>query len=64
MACGGKDQVFLTPGLVLGRIEIKDRIRLVVGARYRFAVSPTLTKTPVLMPTYDRAWISTSRLTF
>jgi hypothetical protein len=61
---GGKNQIFLTPGLILGRFEIHDRVRFIIGAGYQFAVSPALTKEPVLTPTYDRAWILTARLTF
>ena len=48
---GGKNQIFLTPGLILGRFEIHDRVRFIIGAGYQFAVSPALTKEPVLTPT-------------
>jgi hypothetical protein len=61
---GGKNQVFLTPGLILGRFEIHDRLRLIVGVGYQFAVSPKYTETAEMTPTYDRAWIFTTRLTF
>ncbi len=61
---GGKHQVFLTPGVILGRFEVVDRLRLIVGGGYQFAVSPKLTREPVLTPIYDHAWILTARATF
>jgi hypothetical protein len=59
----GKDQVFLTPGLVLGRFKLCDDSNLIVGLGYQFAVTPK-TSSPVLTPTYDTNWIVTSRLSF
>ena len=35
----GETQVFLTPGLVIGRIPIHDRVGLTVGAGYQVAVT-------------------------
>jgi hypothetical protein len=61
---GGKNQVFLTPGIILGRFEIYNRIKFIVGVGYQFSVAPPLTREPALTPTYDRAWILTTRLTF
>lgn len=59
----GKDQVFLTPGLILGRFKVAEDSNLIIGAGYQFAVTPKTT-TPVLTPTYDSNWIITSRLSF
>ena len=59
----GKDQVFITPGLILGRFELAKDMNLIVGAGYQFAVTPVTTK-PVLTPVYDNNWIATTRLTF
>ena len=59
----GKDQVFLTPGLILGRFELAKDTNLIVGGGYQFAVTPVTTK-PVLTPVYDNNWIATTRLTF
>ncbi|HML27250.1 MAG TPA: hypothetical protein PKE16_00125 [Hyphomicrobium sp.] len=59
----GKDQVFLTPGLILGRFKVCDDSNLIIGAGYQFAVSPKTTS-PVLTPTYDSNWIVTTRLSF
>jgi hypothetical protein len=60
----GKTQVFLTPGLVLGRFPLVGRTKAIVGFGYQIAVSPTQTTTPVLTPTYRQAWILTTRLAF
>jgi Putative MetA-pathway of phenol degradation len=60
----GKDQVFLTPGLILGRFQLYERARLIIGGGYQFAVSPKVVTTPALTPTYDHAWILTARLAF
>ncbi|RUP09987.1 MAG: hypothetical protein EKK38_05965 [Hyphomicrobium sp.] len=62
-ARSGKDQVFLTPGLILGRFKVCDDSNLIIGAGYQFAVSPKTTS-PVLTPTYDSNWIITTRLSF
>ena len=35
----GLDQVFLTSGLVVGRIPLKGRLGLTVGLGYQFAVT-------------------------
>jgi len=62
---GGKNQVFLTPGLVLGRFEVVQRLRLIIGAGYQVAVAPTpLSREPVLTPVYNHAWILSARATF
>ena len=61
---GGKNQVFVTPGIVVGRFPIYGRVRLIVGGGYQLAVSPKLSREPVLTPVYDHAWIFTARVTF
>ena len=62
---GGKHQVFLTPGLVLGRFEVMQRLRLIIGAGYQVAVEPTpLSREPVLTPVYNHAWVLSARATF
>jgi hypothetical protein len=61
---GDKTQLFLTPGLILGRFPLYDRFSFVVGAGYQFAVTPKLTETPVITPVYDHAWILTVRTPF
>jgi hypothetical protein len=60
----GKTQVFLTPGLIVGRFPLAGRVVGIVGAGYQFAVSPKLVTTPALTPTYQHAWIFTARAAF
>jgi hypothetical protein len=61
----GKQQVFLTPGFVLGRFVLAGRMKAIVGAGYQIAVAPSPQETkPVLTPTYEHQLILTTRLTF
>ncbi len=60
---GGKNQVFLTPGLVVGRLPLARHLNLTVGAGYQSAVAPSYRISP-LTPAYNHAWIVTSRLSF
>lgn len=60
----GKNQLFLSPGIVFGRFELFNRLKAVFGISYQFAVSPKLTTTPVLTPVYNRAWLLTMRMPF
>ncbi len=52
----GKNQVFLTPGLILGRFPLFWRARAVVGAGFQVAVTK--------FSTYHNAWIITGRIPF
>ena len=63
---GGKNQVFLTPGIIFGRFNlgVGERINAIVGVGYQSAVSPGLTKSPMLTPLYNHAWVVTSRISF
>jgi hypothetical protein len=61
---GGKNQVLLTPGLILGRFVIHDRVKVIIGAGHQFAVSPRYVDTSEQTPAYNRSWIMTARLTF
>lgn len=59
----GKNQVFLTPGIVVGALPVYGRLTAAVGFGYQVAVSPK----PILNPTtplYDRSWVMTLRLFF
>jgi hypothetical protein len=58
----GRNQVFLTPGLVVGRIPIQDRLKLVVGLGYQTAIS-SVSEAPAT-PTYNHAWILSVRTPF
>jgi hypothetical protein len=53
----GKNQIYLTPGIVFGRFPIIDRLRLIVGVGYQFAVSPD-------NPAFDHNWILSVRTAF
>jgi len=61
---GGKDQILLTPGLILGRFQLHDRVKLIVGGGYQFAVSPKYVVTSEQTPAYNHNWILTARITF
>jgi hypothetical protein len=61
---GGKDQVLLTPGIILGRFVIKDRIKAVIGGGYQVAVSPHYVDTTEQTPTYNHAWMLSARVAF
>ena len=61
---GGKNQVLLTPGLILGRFVIHDRIKIIIGGGHQFAVSPKYVDTSEQTPAYNRSWILTARVTF
>jgi hypothetical protein len=52
----GINQVFLTPGLLIGRIPIHDRIGLTFGAGYQVAVTH--------QPQYNHSVILTARIPF
>lgn len=61
---GGKTQVFITPGLILGRIPLGSGVKGIIGAGYQVAVSPHLTTSPALTPVYDHAVILSARAAF
>jgi hypothetical protein len=60
---GGLDQVFLTPGLVLGRFPLGNGVLFTTGFGYQFAVSPHFQPNP-LTPVYNHAFLITSRFNF
>jgi len=61
---GGKNQVLLTPGLILGRFIIHDRIKAIIGGGYQFAVAPKYVETTEQTPAYNHSAILTARITF
>ncbi len=63
-ARGGKDQLFFTPGLILGRFVLGGRVRASIGAGYQVALSPNERLVGPLLPTYDHNWLLSARLTF
>jgi hypothetical protein len=60
---GGLHQVYLTPGLVVGRFRLADNLNFTFGVGYQSAVAPTYRAKP-LTPAYNHAWLFTSRLNF
>jgi hypothetical protein len=60
---GGLDQVFLTPGLVLGRFPLGNGVLFTTGVGYQVAVSPRFQPNP-LTPAYNHAVLLTSRFNF
>jgi hypothetical protein len=53
----GKNQVYLTPGIVFGRFPIIDRLKLIFGVGYQFAVAPE-------NPGFQHNWILSVRTAF
>jgi hypothetical protein len=60
---GGLNQVFITTGLVLGRFTLAKGIAFTTGFGYQTAVSPPYRAKPQT-PSYNHAWLFTSRLNF
>jgi hypothetical protein len=59
----GANQVFLTPGIVIGRFRLSDRVGFTFGFGYQSAIAPPFRASP-LLPTYNHAWLFTTRLSF
>lgn len=51
----GKNQMYVTPGIQLGRIPLYDRVKMQFGVGYQYALSPAV-------PSYKHAWILSMRL--
>ena len=60
---GGKTQLYLTPGLVIGRFKLNTHLRFTAGLGYQVAVSPHYQYSP-LLPAYNKAWILSTRFGF
>jgi hypothetical protein len=61
---GGRNQMFLTPGIVFGRFELPGRAKFILGTAYQFALSPPFTTKPALTPLYQHGWILSARVAF
>ena len=59
----GLNQVFLTPGLVLGRFNLNEALKFTIGVGYQIAVAPAYQAKP-LTPSYGNAWLFSSRINF
>ncbi len=61
---GGKNQIFLTPGIIFGRFPIAGRLKAILGVGYQFAISPKTQFSPEIVPLYNHNWILTARMAF
>jgi hypothetical protein len=59
----GLHQLFLTPGLAIGRLTLDQTLKLTLGFGYQFAVSPDYRPKP-LTPAYAQGWLFSSRINF
>jgi hypothetical protein len=59
----GLNQLFLTPGLAIGRLTLSQTLKLTLGIGYQFAVSPDYRPKP-LTPAYAHDWLFSSRMNF
>jgi len=60
-----KDQLLVGPGIMFGRFQLYDRVKLNFGIAYQVAVAPDhAVLTPELTPLYNHAWILSMRMTF
>ncbi len=57
------NQIYLTPGVEVGRFDIGQSLKATFGVGYQTAVSPAYRPKP-LTPAYDHAWIFSSRVNF
>jgi hypothetical protein len=60
----GRNQLLLSPGMLIGRFPLFSRFKLVFGAAYQFAVVPEHHITEPLTPLYNHAVILSARLPF
>jgi hypothetical protein len=60
----GKNQLFITPGIVLGRFDLGWRAKMSVGLGYQIALAPQKQILEPLTPTYNHEWILSVRVAF
>ena len=60
---GGLNQVYLIPGIVVGRFVLPNGLKFTFGVGYQAAVTPAYIPRP-LTPAYNHAWLLTTRLNF
>jgi hypothetical protein len=61
---GGKNQIFMTPGIIFGRFAVGPRVKAIFGVGYQVALAPKYIATSEQTPTYKRAWLVSARLAF
>ncbi|HTV32243.1 MAG TPA: hypothetical protein VME69_03960 [Methylocella sp.] len=59
-----RNQLLVSPGILIGRFRIYDRLKLNIGIAYQVAVVPEHHITEPLTPLYNHAWILSARLPF
>jgi hypothetical protein len=59
----GLHQLFLTFGLVIGRVTVTEDLRVTVGAGYQFTITPRYREHP-FTPAFDRGWLLSTRFNF
>ena len=59
----GRDQLFITSGVNIGRIHVTQAVALTIVAGYQTAVTPKF-QAKSLLPAYDHAWIMSTRFNF
>ncbi len=60
----GRDQLFVTPGVILGRFPIGGTAKFIVGMGYQIAVAPQPVVLDPVTPTYNHAYVLTARMAF
>ena len=60
----GRNQLLVGPGIVFGRFQIYQRVKLSFGIAYQVAIIPDHAITEPLTPTYNHALILSTRMTF
>lgn len=60
---GGLNQVYLVPGVVVGRFILPNGMKYTFGVGYQAAVTPTYIPKPQT-PAFNHAWLFTTRLNF
>ena len=60
----GLNQAFITPGIVFGRFQIVDRLKLSIGIGYQIAVDPSPSIPKPLTPMFKNNFILSTRFSF
>jgi hypothetical protein len=60
----GRNQLFVSPGIMFGRFQIYNRVKFNFGIAYQVAVVPDHHILDPLTPMYNHAWILSMRMTF
>jgi len=59
-----RNQLLASVGIMFGRFQFYDRVKLNFGIAYQDAVVPDHGITSPLTPLYNHAWILSARMTF